>query len=306
MRRGFVPWLGPALLLAVLAGVAAPMAVAAPKAPAGKPVVAAQLYVWTQHFRDKGSKLEDNLDEALAATAAAGFPYVQGWLDWFATDERAAETAARLAKHKVGMKAAYTGGQMHDEAAAAAIAQILERAARARKHGLEVVVMNPAVKRDGAEKTDAELDVQARSLDALGEKLRGLGLKLAIHTHDKEMRSDGREWHHILAHTKAENVGFCLDLHWIFRGGQDPLKYVQAAGARTHDLHLRNSRKGVWQEGLGDGDIDYRPIAKALAKLPYRGHFTVELAYEKGTEKTRSLGENLKRSRAYVKKIFGK
>ncbi len=291
--------------LCLVSALAWPARAAAKTAPAiARPRVAAMLYIWTQHFKGQGGGLDEHLDEALAATARAGFPAVEGWLDYFATPEKAAATSAMLTKHGLAMRAAYTGGKLHEEPAAqATIDGVLARAAVAKAHGLDVVVMNPDV--IGREKNDEELAVQSRALDRLGAGLRKLGLQFAIHTHDKEMRSNAREWFHILKYTKKDNVGFCLDLHWVLRGGQDPLALLKAAGARVVDLHLRNSQDGVWSEDFGPGDIDHSKVAAQLAAAKYRGLYTVELAYEAKTQKTRTLEQDLARSRAYVKEVFG-
>ncbi|MCA9444312.1 MAG: sugar phosphate isomerase/epimerase, partial [Candidatus Omnitrophica bacterium] len=69
--------------------------------------------------------------------------------------------------------------------------------------------------------------------------------------------------------------------------------------------HLRNSTDGTWSESFGEGDIDYRKIAKILDDIDYQGYLTVELAHEKGTEKTQSLLKDLQDSRDYVKEVFG-
>ncbi len=157
----------------------------------------------------------------------------------------------------------------------------------------------------GREKTDEELAAQARALNLLGERLRDLGLFLAVHTHDPEMRSGAREWYHMLRNTSPEAVFFCLDLHWVLRGGQDPYKLLEDAGSRLVDLHLRNSKDGVWTESLSDGDIDYRKVAEILRRAGYKGLYTIELAYEEGTRPGRSVEENLRRSREYAASVFG-
>jgi inosose dehydratase len=230
---------------------------------------------------------------------------VQGFLDTFDSEERAKQVAAELQKHGLAMRAAYAGGRMHEEEPAAkAIEAIARRAGIGKKIGLEVVVHNPDS--IGREKTDAELEVQAKSLNRLGGALREIGLRLAIHTHDPEMRSGAREWYHMLRHTDADKVFFCLDLHWIYRGKQDPIALLKAAGSRVLDLHLRNSKEGVWTEDLGPGDLDYRDVARTLQAISYQGFYTVELAYEGKTAVTRGLEENLRRSRAFVKEVLGK
>ena len=267
--------------------------------------VSAQMYVWVQQYEERGQRLEDHLPEAFAATARAGFTEVQGWLSWFATPERAATTAAALAANRLQMAAAYADGPLHDQRAGATIDRIVERSARARAHGVLTIVLNPDVRADGAEKTDEELAVQARNLDLLGARLIASGVALAVHAHDKEMRSGAREWHHILRHTDPAKVSICLDLHWVLRGGHDPVALLRAAGGRIVDLHLRNSRSGVWLQELGPGDLDYVSIAGILREEGYRGTLTVELAYERQTTRTRAVEENLQRSRRFVRTVFG-
>jgi len=109
----------------------------------------------------------------------------------------------------------------------------------------------------------------------------------------------------MLRHTDPDKVGICLDLHWVARGRQDPYRLLQDAGKRVLDLHLRNSRNGVWSEELGDGEIDYGRIGAILKQIAYQGFYTVELAYESKTPHTRSLPEDLQRSREYVQRVLG-
>ena len=81
---------------------------------------------------------------------------------------------------------------------------------------------------------------------------------------------------------------------------------LRAAGGRIRDVHLRNSRDGVWEEDLGPGDLDYAVIARALREAKFSGTYTVEKpAYEPRTVRTRSIEEDLRRSRAFVRRTFG-
>lgn len=274
-------------------------------APVSRPQIVAETYVWAQYYDGRGEHLEDHLDDAFAATARAGFNAVQGWLSWYGTAEQAAATTAALARHQLSMPAAYTDGPLHDDRADATIDRIAQWASRGRPHGLRTVVMNPDVRRDGAEKTDDELALQARNLDRLGSRLQALHIALAIHAHDKEMRSGAREWYSNLRHTDPATVGVCLDLHWVYRGGLDPLTLLRAAGARVLDVHLRNSSQGIWLQDLGRGDLDYAALAEVFRRGNYRGTYTVELAYEPRTRRTRSIEANLRRSRDFLVHTFG-
>jgi inosose dehydratase len=269
------------------------------------PRVVAQMYVWVQHNQEHGQHLEDHLDDAFAATSRAGFTAVQGWLSWFASDQQATATANTLRTQRLQLPEAYVDGPLHDERAAATIARIVEWAGRARAYGVATVVMNPDVRADGAEKTNDELTIQARNLNKLGAALHALGVSLAVHAHDKEMRSNAREWRSNLRQSDPALVGVCLDIHWVYRGGQDPIALIDAAGNRIRDVHLRNSRNGVWLEDLREGDVDYAAVARALRRSNYRGTYTVELAYEPHTVRGESIETDLRLSRAFVRRVFG-
>jgi inosose dehydratase len=263
----------------------------------------AQLYVWTQHYNQKRERMDEHFDEVFAATKRAGYDAVQGFLNVYDTHAAAGAYAAKLKEHELTMPIAYVGGPMHtQELGKNTIETIVRQAENGVRHGLQVVVHNPNP--IGREKTDEELAVQAENLDALGAELRAWGIYLAIHSHAPEMKTGAREWYHILRHTKPENVSICLDLHWVLRGGQDPYKLLADARGRVIDLHLRNSRGGVWSEDLADGDIDYARVAGVLRKIGYRGTYTVELAYESHTQKSRSLEDNLRLSGQYARRVL--
>lgn len=261
--------------------------------------IAVQLYV----FGEPAQKVAEPLRGVLASARKAGFESVQGWLSYYNSLEDGTRLSSMLEQEHLKMPCAYAGGAMHtQEGAEKAIDTILAQARIAARHGLKVVVHNPDPL--PREKTDEELVIQAANLNHLGAGLAELGIQLAIHQHDPEMRSGAREWYHILKHTDPHKVFFCLDLHWVFRGKQDPYRLLEDAGNRVVDLHLRNSREGVWAEDFGPGDIDYMRVRAILDQIGYKGFYTVELAYDAETPHTRSLEENLRRSFEFVKSGF--
>jgi sugar phosphate isomerase/epimerase len=56
---------------------------------------------------------------------------------------------------------------------------------------------------------------------------------------------------------------------------------------------------------MGEGDMDYRAIGKALGEIGFAGHAVIELAHEPGFRPTRPLRGSLKISRQFVKKTLG-
>jgi hypothetical protein len=68
--------------------------------------------------------------------------------------------------------------------------------------------------------------------------------------------------------------------------------------------HLRQSRDGIWWEDLDTGDIDYAAVAQYAKEHHLARRFSVELALEPGTKITRSVVENHRRSREFVRRVF--
>jgi inosose dehydratase len=265
----------------------------------------AQAYVWQQWAGTKKMKLGEAVDEIFPATARAGYHHMELTSNFFAADIRE-HTIEVVRKAGIDVPIVYHGGTLHEAAAAdKTINEALEFAESAKPLGVKAVNTNANPKAGRAPKTDEELAVQAKALNTFGEKLRDRGLRFQLHSHDPELAQNAREWRYMLSHTDPKLVSLCADVHWLFRGGQDPYALLEEAGKRVASLHLRNSTNKVWSESFGDGDIDYRRVAAILKKVGIRPYLVVELAYEKDTQPARGLEEDLRLSRAYTEKVFG-
>lgn len=264
--------------------------------------VGSQLYGWGQYYQREGRRIEDHLDEVFSALRDAGYDHAEGSLN-LADPDANGSLADRMKARGLRPVAIYTGGRLHDPAAETVIEQIIAGARVCREAGYRVINCNPDP--IGREKTDVELAHQARSLETLGSELRALGMELGIHHHTPAMRSEAREFHYNFQHTKAENVGFCYDVHWVYRGGVNPPKALEQYGDRVVSWHLRQSREGVWWEDLASGDIDYSAVAAFARDRKLSPVYSVELALESGTKVTRSVVANHARSREFVRRVFG-
>lgn len=275
------------------------VSVAASAKPKYAPRLGSQFYIWTQQFNREKKPLAEGIPEAFAATRRAGFKRIE-LVSWIFTRELREKTIAAAKEHGLDVPIVYSGARLYDPAAAdKAIAQVLELAEVVKPLGTRMIDVNPDPK--GQRKTNDELRVQADNITRLDKGLADRGFRLILHHHNPEMAENAREWRHILANTKT---ALCVDTHWVYRGGQDPLALLKEAGPRVAALHLRNSRSGIWTEDLGDGDVDYRAIAAYLRKAGFAGDLVVELAYEQGTKITRTLEEDLRVSREYTEKVF--
>jgi inosose dehydratase len=238
-------------------------------------------------------------------TKSAGYRAIELTHSFFDAGN-AVRTARLLEQHRLKVPVVFCGGPMHKaEQALASIARAIDIAERARPFGLVALSFSAAGKRAEQRKTDQELAAQSLALDRLGEELHNRGLRLFIHPDPDQMRENAREWRHILIHTDRQLVELCVDAHRVYRSGQDLMQLLNECGGRLAELHLRNSKNGVCLERLGEGDIDYEPVAAYLRKTRFRGYLTVELAWEKETGIRRPVVERLRMSREYAETIFG-
>jgi len=265
--------------------------------------IATQMYVWGQVYGKEGKSVDENLDEVFGYIAEAGFDGVEGGLGLASSAEKAESLRQLLDKHSLRLPGLYHGGVYHvrDEAEKM-IKDTLSLARFAAEIGCPAVNVNPAA--IGREKTDDELKVQGEYLNKMGRTLKEIGMAFYIHNHTPAIANDARELRANCDNTDPELVGLCLDTHWVLRGGVEPLGLMRQYPNRIKSLHLRNSREGVWMEDFGDGDIDHGEMSKILKEIGYDGWLIVELAYEQKTQLTRSIQENSRRSREYVREVF--
>jgi inosose dehydratase len=216
-----------------------------------------------------------------------------------------------LQKYKIQMPSVYVNSVLHKaEDAELSIKSVLEIADEVKKLGTKIMVTNPSpIKWGGAEiKSDAELIEQAKNVEKLGAALRQKGIKLAYHTHDVELRAGAREFHHVLQNTTPQNVAFCFDVHWVFRGSQDSqvavFDVLKMYGKRIVELHIRQSVGGVWSETFGDGDIDYRRLARELKAMKIRPHLVIEQCIEAKSPNTLDAVQAHINDLAMIKEIF--
>ncbi|UCC97148.1 MAG: TIM barrel protein [Phycisphaerales bacterium] len=270
--------------------------------------LACNQYPWTTFYGRENRDFNADLDKGLGEVAASR---MDGY-EPLANSPREVETLGPLLKkHGLEMRSLYVNSILHErDKAEASIEAVLAIARRAKEIGTEIIVTNPSPIRWGGpqNKDDAQLRVQAASLEKLGRRLREMGLILSYHNHDIELRNAAREFHHMMVGTDPGLVTLCLDAHWIYRGAGNSqvalFDVMKLYGQRITELHLRQSRDGVWTETFGDGDIDYEAVAKHLLEINVRPHLVLEQAVETGSPKTMPPVEAFQKSSQYAREIF--
>ena len=270
--------------------------------------VACNSYSWAVFYQREGRNFNESLDAGLADVAASGLDGYEPGVGSAAEIDR---LAPLLTKHGLEMRSLYVNSVLHEsDKAKASIADVLAIAQKAKSVGTRIIVTNPSPIGWGgpANKDDTQLKTQAAALNELGAKLKGMGLTLAYHNHDMEMREAAREFHHMMLGTDPKNVSLCLDAHWVYRGAGNSqvalFDIVKLYGARISELHLRQSQDEVWAETFGQGDIDHAALADVLGEHKIRPHVVLEQAVEKGTPKTMKSVEAFKQSTQYVRRLF--
>jgi len=110
-----------------------------------------------------------------------------------------------------------------------------------------------------------------------GEQCQGAGLKFAYHNHDFEFEviEGVRPMDLLLEGTDKNLVSFELDLYWIIKAGEDPLRYIKKYPNRFPLWHIKDMASDGSMRDVGEGIINFEEIFK-LRKLSGLEHYYVE------------------------------
>lgn len=98
--------------------------------------------------------------------------------------------------------------------------------------------------------------------------LKEEGIDLYYHNHHVEFtRYDGQLLLDIMRE-HAPHLGFELDIHWIHRGGMDPIKFIKKYAGSVRLLHLKDYRIGELKMPEGGLDLtDRSQVAAFMAQF---------------------------------------
>lgn len=105
---------------------------------------------------------------------------------------------------------------------------------------------------------DAVVDF-AKETNGYAERLKDEGLSLYYHNHHIEFaKFDGKYMLDII-NENSPAMGMEIDVHWVQRGGLDPVRTLEKYAGRTAMVHLKDYRIGMMDESafgmLGSGDV---------------------------------------------------
>ncbi|GAB2581297.1 hypothetical protein GCM10027190_33150 [Spirosoma areae] len=270
--------------------------------------ISCNAYTWGTFYGREQKQWMADPDASLSEYVKTG---LTAYEPSFNTADEVKKLAPYLIRYKLAMLSLYVNSSLHlADDAQKSIDSVLAIADAAKPLGARTIVTNPNPIKWGTEddKTDADLTEQAKNLDRLGAELRKRGITLAYHTHAPEHRQAAREFHHMLLATDPKNVSLCLDAHWVYRGSGNSqvalFDVVKLYGKRVMEVHIRQSKNGIWQETFSDGDIDYRRLAADLKAQGVKPLLVLEQCLEKGSPNTMGPVEAHKQDLAYARDVF--
>ncbi len=129
----------------------------------------------------------------------------------------------------------------------------------------------------GNERSIADYQRHAETLNRAGEAARSAGIKMGYHNHSFEFEvTDGRiPYDILLEETEASLVDMELDLFWIRNAGVDQTPYFSKYPGRFTMLHVKDMNSAGAMVDVGSGEIDFAEIFSHQATAGFR-HFFVE------------------------------
>jgi len=303
-RRTFLKSAGVATASAAGAGMLSRPLWAGPRNPAPSPskvIVGAHLWVYAADQ----PKYDPTpvLDRVFADMSYAGLDGVE-LMHQALRHADAVERVGELArKHSLPVIGTSYGANMWDREEHPAILEDAEQVV-ARLAKLGGRTLGASVGQAPQPKTAQQLDAQAELLRKIIALCKSRGVVLNLHNHIYEVENNEHDLKGTLARILDAKLG--PDLNWLVRASVDPAAFIERYGDRIVFLHLRDQKAdGTWSEAMGEGDMDYVAIGKALHKINFSGDAMIELAHEKGFKLSRPLRESLKMSREFVRKTLG-
>ncbi len=272
-------------------------------APAGGSKIVVGAHPWVYAATQPKYDVTPILDRIFSDMHYAGLDAIELMHTTLLADG-AVERIGRLSKkHGLSVLGTSFGGSMWDRAQREQILRDAE-VVITRLAKLGGRTLGTSVGHARGVKTAEQLDAQAELLRKMIAVCEANGVVLNLHNHTYEVENGLHDLKGTLERIPEVKLG--PDLNWLVRGGVDPVRFIRAYGDQIVFLHLRDQKAdGKWSEAMGEGDMDYEAIGKALHDTGFKGDAVIELAHERGFELTRPLRESLRVSRQFVKETLG-
>ncbi len=115
----------------------------------------------------------------------------------------------------------------------------------------------------------------AKELDEIGTKFAEHDIRFGFHNHHREFaRFEGKIFiEELFEKSSAENVCFELDLHWVQRGGGNPVSWIRKCAGRAPVVHFKDysivGSDPIFCE-VGEGNLEWASILDACRESGVR------------------------------------
>jgi len=111
-----------------------------------------------------------------------------------------------------------------------------------------------------------DFKILALKINQMGDLCKKAGLKMAYHNHDFEFKPiDGVTLFDVLLKETDRNlIRFEMDIYWVVRAGQDPIRLIKENPGRFNMWHIKDMDKNKRELNteIGSGSIDFKEIFK--------------------------------------------
>lgn len=269
---------------------------AAPK----KVLVGAHIWVYSAHQKDFDAT--PVLDQVFSELSTAGLDGVELMHRVLLHDDAVSRLRALSARYKLPVlgtsyDAPMWNREQHDKTLAE-VRTLVGRLAELKGRTLGISVGDARHK-----KTPEELDAQADVLRNVMSICKDKGVTPNLHNHTYEVAEN--EWDLKGSLARVAGIKLGPDLDWLYKAGVDPADFIRRYRDRIVFAHLRNRKAdGTWPADMTEGVIDYAAIGRLLHEINFSGHLMIELAHEWKFQPTRPIGESVRLSREYVRRVM--
>jgi sugar phosphate isomerase/epimerase len=95
-----------------------------------------------------------------------------------------------------------------------------------------------------------------KKAESVAEKLAEHGIDLYYHNHHVEFQKYDGEYLLDIIKNNTSKIGFEIDVHWVHRGGLDPVEVIKKFEGRVALIHLKDYRIGQFDYRVLEGGFD--------------------------------------------------
>lgn len=154
---------------------------------------------------------------------------------------------------------------------------------KAAEAGLQYLVLPSFSGRP--EKTLDDFKKVAHEMNQIGEITKKAGIAFGYHNHNYEFQLlEGKlPYDTLLAETDPGLVTFEMDIFWVVKGGQDPLKYFNTHPGRFKLWHVKDMGNDGESCIIGNGHIKFQDLLKQAKKAGLKEIVYEQEQYSEGT-----------------------